>query len=160
MRWLCYRGCWRFCSRSSVLMPLTRLVRLLKLARYSPAIATIGRVIVSERRALMACVIILSGVLLAAAAVMLAIEGREQPERLGDMPKTMWWAAAMLAKIGGGETEPVTALGRIVAAITVMLGIFCFRAASGHYWTGLLRGNSTTRFRDHVRHGGPRAAVL
>jgi voltage-gated potassium channel len=110
----------------SVLMPLTRLVRLLKLARYSPAIATIGRVIVSERRALMACVIILSGVLLAAAAVMLAIEGREQPERLGDMPKTMWWAAAMLAKIGGGETEPVTALGRIVAAITVMLGIFCF----------------------------------
>ncbi len=111
---------------SSVLMPLTRLVRLLKLARYSPAIATIGRVIVSERRALLACIIILSGVLLAAAAVMLAIEGREQPERLGDMPKTMWWAAAMLAKIGGGETEPVTALGRIVAAITVMLGIFCF----------------------------------
>lgn len=110
----------------STLVPLTRLVRLLKLARYSPAIATIGRVIVSERRALMACVIILSGVLLTAAALMLAIEGHKQPGRLGDMSKTMWWAAAMLAKIGGGETEPVTALGRIVSAITVMLGIFCF----------------------------------
>jgi voltage-gated potassium channel len=63
---------------------------------------------------------------MATAAIMMAIEGREQPERLGDMTKAMWWAAAMLAKIGGGETEPVTALGRIVAAITVMLGIFCF----------------------------------
>jgi voltage-gated potassium channel len=110
----------------SALVRLTRLVRLLKLARYSPAIATIGRVIVSERRALMACVIILSGVLFTCAAVILAVEGDKQPERLGDMSKTIWWAAAMLAKIGGAETEPITALGRIVAAITVMLGIFCF----------------------------------
>ena len=38
----------------------------------------------------------------------------------------MWWSAAMLAKIGGGELTPVTALGRMIAAITVMLGIFCF----------------------------------
>lgn len=115
-----------FLYPQSALVMLTRLVRLLKLARYSPAIATIGRVVASERRALLACVIILSGVLLTCAAVMLAIEGDDQPERLGDMSKTIWWAAAMLAKIGGGETEPVTALGRIVAAITVMLGIFCF----------------------------------
>lgn len=110
----------------SALIALTRLVRLLKLARYSPAIATIGSVIASERRALLACVIIFSGVLVTSAAVMLAVEGHRQPDRLGDMSKTIWWAAAMLAKIGGAETEPATTLGRIVAAITVMLGIFCF----------------------------------
>lgn len=105
---------------------LTRLVRFLKLARYSPALATIGRVLAAERRALLACVIILGGVMLAAAAAMHAVEGEMQPERLGDMPKAMWWSAAMLAKIGGGELTPVTALGRMIAAITVMLGIFCF----------------------------------
>ena len=33
----------------------SRLVRFLKLARYSPALATIGRVIAAERRALLAC---------------------------------------------------------------------------------------------------------
>jgi voltage-gated potassium channel len=43
------------------------------------------------------------------------------------MPKAMWWAASMLAKIGGSEiTPPLTTLGRIIAAITVMLGIGCF----------------------------------
>lgn len=105
---------------------LTRLLRFLKLARYSPALATIGRVIAAERRALMACVIIIAGVLLAAAAVMLSVEGRLQPDRLGDLPKAMWWSASMLAKVGGGELEPVTALGRMVAAMTVMLGILCF----------------------------------
>lgn len=108
------------------LVRLLRLVRFLKLARYSPALATIGRVMGAERRALLACVVIIAGVLLAAAATMLAVEGHVQPDRLGDMPKAMWWAAAMLAKIGGAEIAPLTAPGRIVAAITVILGIFCF----------------------------------
>jgi len=108
------------------LMLLARLVRFLKLARYSPALATIGRLIASERRALLACVIIFTGALLAAAAAMHVVEGAVQPERLGDMPKAIWWAASMLAKIGGGELSPVTTLGRIIAAITVMLGIVCF----------------------------------
>ena len=105
---------------------LSRLIRFLKLARYSPALATIGRVLAAERRALLACVIIISGVMLTAAAAMHAVEGELQPDRLGDMSKAMWWSAAMLAKIGGGELTPLTALGRMIAAITVMLGIFCF----------------------------------
>jgi voltage-gated potassium channel len=110
----------------SELMLLTRLVRFLKLARYSPALATIGRLIASERRALLACVIIFTGALLAAAAAMHVVEGAAQPDKLGDMPKAIWWAASMLAKIGGGELAPVTTPGRIIAAITVMLGIVCF----------------------------------
>jgi voltage-gated potassium channel len=64
------------------LLALTRLVRFLKLARYSPALATIGRVLASERRALLACVIIFVGVLLTAAAAMYAAEGAIQPDRL------------------------------------------------------------------------------
>ena len=111
---------------SSALMPLTRLVRFLKLTRYSPALATIGRVIGSERRALLACIVISGGVLLMAAAAMHAVEGAVQPDRLGDMPKAMWWAATMLAKIGGGEIIPATALGSLISALTVMLGIGCF----------------------------------
>jgi voltage-gated potassium channel len=108
------------------LLLLTRLLRFLKLARYSPALATIGRLMARERRALLACVVIFIGVLLAAAAAMHAVEGAIQPDRLGDMPKAMWWAATMLAKIGGGEVTPLTTPGRIIAAITVMLGIVCF----------------------------------
>ena len=111
---------------SSALIPLTRLVRFLKLTRYSPALATIGRVIGSERRALLACIVISGGVLLIAAAAMHAVEGAVQPDRLGDMPKAMWWAATMLAKIGGGEVIPVTTLGSLISALTVMLGIGCF----------------------------------
>jgi voltage-gated potassium channel len=111
---------------ASELALLMRLVRFLKLARYSPALATIGRIIARERRALLACLIIFTGILLGAAAAMRIVEGGIQPEKLGDMPKAMWWAASMLAKIGGGELTPETTLGRIIAALTVMLGIACF----------------------------------
>jgi voltage-gated potassium channel len=110
----------------SALVPLTRLVRFLKLARYSPALATLGRLIARERRALLACIIIFTGVLLTSAAAMHAVEGKVQPDKLGDMPKAIWWSASMLAKIGGGEITPVTTLGSIIAAMTVMLGIGCF----------------------------------
>lgn len=107
------------------LIRLTRLIRFLKLARYSPALGTIGSVLTAERRALLACVVIFAGVLLLAAAAIHAAEGVLQPERFGDMPKALWWAASMLAKIGGPGPEPITALGRIIAVVTVMLGIFC-----------------------------------
>jgi voltage-gated potassium channel len=66
------------------------------------------------------------GALLAAAAAMHVVEGAVQSDKLGDMPKAIWWAASMLAKIGGGELTPLTTPGRIIAAITVMLGIVCF----------------------------------
>jgi voltage-gated potassium channel len=105
---------------------LFRIVRFLKFARYSPALGTVGWVVLTERRALLACIVIIMGIMLASAAVMMAVEGHLQPNHLGDMPKAIWWSASMLAKIGGGETSPVTAAGRIIAALTVMLGIFCF----------------------------------
>ena len=126
MRLHCFRCFSSLLFPQHGLLSLTRLVRFLKLARYSPALAAIGRLIASERRALLACVIIFVGVLLGAAAAMYAVEGAIQPDRLGDMPKAIWWAAAMLAKIGGAETTPLTTLGSIIAAITVMLGIGCF----------------------------------
>ncbi len=105
---------------------LLRILRFLKLARYSPALGTVGWIILTERRALLACLVILFGVMLSSAAFMLAAEGSIQPQHLGDMPKALWWSASMLAKIGGSEVTPVTAAGRVIAAITVMLGIFCF----------------------------------
>jgi len=112
--------------RDSPQVELLRVVRFLKLARYSPALGTVGWVVLTERRALLACLIILFGVMLGSAASMLAMEGSVQPQHLGDMPKALWWSASMLAKIGGSEVTPATAPGRIIAAITVMLGIFCF----------------------------------
>lgn len=105
---------------------LLALVRFLKLARHSPALATIGRVVAAERRSLTACVIIFFGILLAAAAIMHVVEGAYQPKQLGDMPSAMWWATVVLTKLGGSDVVPHTVLGRLVAALAMMVGIGFF----------------------------------
>ncbi len=100
-----------------------RLLRLLKLARYSPTIVTLGRVLYAERRALVAVVIIMFGLLMLSASIMTIIEAKAQPEAFGSIPASMWWALATLSTVGYGDVVPITALGRIFGGVVTLLGV-------------------------------------
>ncbi len=100
-----------------------RLFRFLKLARYSPSVQSLLDAISSERRALMGCGVLLLGTMLVCAAAMHAVEHDAQPDKLGTLPDAMYWAIVTLTTVGYGDVYPVTALGRVVAALTAILGI-------------------------------------
>jgi voltage-gated potassium channel len=100
-----------------------RIVRFLKLARYSPAIRSLLDALYSERRALFGCVVILIGAALIAAALMHLAERNVQPDKLGTIPDAMWWAIVTLGTIGYGDVVPVTPLGKIIASVTIFGGL-------------------------------------
>jgi voltage-gated potassium channel len=100
-----------------------RIVRFLKLARYSPAIRSLLDALYSERRALFGCVVILVGTALIAASLMHLAERGAQPEKLGTIPDAMWWAIVTLGTIGYGDVVPVTALGKVIASVTIFFGL-------------------------------------
>src|SRR5260370_269153 len=100
-----------------------RMVRFLKLARYSPAMRSLLDALYNERRALFGCFVILLGATLVAASIMHVIEGHVQPDKFGTIPDAMWWAIVTLGTIGYGDVVPVTALGRVVASITIFAGL-------------------------------------
>ena len=100
-----------------------RIVRFLKLARYSPAMRSLVNVLYGERRALFGCFVILIGATLFAATFMHLIERDAQPEKFGTIPDAMWWAIVTLGTLGYGDVVPVTALGRLVAGATIFLGL-------------------------------------
>jgi voltage-gated potassium channel len=100
-----------------------RIVRFLKLARYSPAIRSLLDALYSERRALFGCVIILLGTALIAASLMHLAERGVQPDKLGTIPDAMWWAVVTLGTIGYGDVVPVTPLGKIIASVTIFGGL-------------------------------------
>jgi voltage-gated potassium channel len=100
-----------------------RIVRFLKLARYSPAMRSLLDALYGERRALFGCFVILMGATLLAANVMYLIERHVQPDKFGTIPDAMWWAIVTLGTIGYGDVVPVTALGRIVATVTIFVGL-------------------------------------
>jgi voltage-gated potassium channel len=100
-----------------------RIVRFLKLARYSPGMRSLLEALNAERRALASCFVILIGATLVSATAMHLVERNVQPDKFGTIPDAMWWAIVTLGTIGYGDVVPVTALGRIIAAATIFAGL-------------------------------------
>jgi voltage-gated potassium channel len=100
-----------------------RLLRFLKLTRYSPAMRSLLEALYSERRALAGCFVILLGTALIAAAVMHLAEGTVQPDKFGTIPDALWWAIVTLGTIGYGDAIPITPVGRIIAGFTIFAGL-------------------------------------
>jgi voltage-gated potassium channel len=100
-----------------------RLIRFFKLGRYSPGMRSLMEAIAQERRALLACLVIVAGVMVVAAAAMHLAEGAAQPDKFGSIPESMWWAIITLTTVGYGDAFPVTPTGKIVAGATAICGI-------------------------------------
>jgi voltage-gated potassium channel len=100
-----------------------RMLRFLKIARYSPAMRSLLDVLYSERRALFGCIVILFGTTLMAAALAHLVEREAQPDKFGTIPDAMWWAIVTLGTIGYGDVVPVTIAGKLVAGVTIFLGL-------------------------------------
>lgn len=99
-----------------------RLSRFFKLARYSPGIRSIVAVLEAERKALAASAIILFGVVLFMATAMHVVERDVQPDAFRSIPAAMWWAIQTIATVGYGDIVPLTAAGRVIAAISMVMG--------------------------------------
>ncbi|KAA2242363.1 cyclic nucleotide-binding domain-containing protein [Salinarimonas soli] len=102
---------------------ILRLFRFLKLARYSPGVQSLLDAIYGERRALVGCGVLLLGTMLVCAAAMHYAEHDAQPDKLGTIPDAMYWAIVTLTTVGYGDVTPITALGRIIASLTAVMGI-------------------------------------
>ncbi|HEY8949379.1 MAG TPA: cyclic nucleotide-gated ion channel [Rhizomicrobium sp.] len=124
---------------------LVRVFRLLKIARYSPALTTLGKVIVDERHALYGTLLLLLCAMVFAAAAMHAAEGTIQPKLFGTIPDAMWWAIATLTTVGYGDAVPITPIGRVIAGITMIAGLGLFALPVGIIATGFV---STIHRRD------------
>ena len=108
---------------SLVFLRVLRLARLLKMTRYSPALATLQIVLANERRSLLSAFLIVAVIMVMSAGFMHLAEAEVQPERFGTIPDALWWAAITLTTVGYGDVVPVTGFGRLIAALTALCGI-------------------------------------
>jgi voltage-gated potassium channel len=100
-----------------------RVIRFLKIARYSPAMRSLLDVLYSERRALLGCMVMFVGMTLIMASAMHLAERHVQPDKLGTIPDAMWWAVVTLGTIGYGDVIPITPLGKLIATFSILLGV-------------------------------------
>ena len=85
-----------------------RILRFLKLARYSPALHTLIKVISNERRALMGALILTLTMLLFASTGIYYLEKDVVDTPFNSVPAAAWWGMATLTTVGYGDITPVT----------------------------------------------------
>ncbi|MGY8816114.1 MAG: cyclic nucleotide-gated ion channel [Gammaproteobacteria bacterium] len=87
---------------------------------------TLVRTIYLQRFALLGSQIMVLSVLLVFSILIYFIEGGVQPESFGSIPDAMWWGIATLTTVGYGDIYPATLTGKILASLTMFLGIGMF----------------------------------
>jgi voltage-gated potassium channel len=133
-----------------------QVLRFFRLARYSPALATVGRVLVNEWRPLVASGMIGFGLLLIAATGMYLIEHEAQPEQFGSVPAAMYWAVVTVVTVGYGDVVPITPLGKLFTGFVMIGGLIFFALPVAIIATGFL---AEIRRRDFIVNYGMVARV-
>ncbi|MBZ0215298.1 MAG: cyclic nucleotide-gated ion channel/potassium channel family protein [Fimbriimonadaceae bacterium] len=113
-----------------------RLLRFFKLARYSPALQTLGRVMKNEYRALFGAFIVMVSLLLFSSTIIYFLERDAQPEVFASVPDSAWWALATLTTVGYGDVVPVTVLGKLFGGVVMIFGLGMFALPIGIIATG------------------------
>ena len=61
-----------------------------------------------------------------------------QPDKFKNAFSGLWWAVATLTTVGYGDIFPVTAIGRIIGAISALLGIGMVAIPTGIISSGFM----------------------
>jgi voltage-gated potassium channel len=115
---------------------LLKLFSLLKLGRTSPALRLIGQVLVNRLPELKSLVITIVVLVTIAASLLYTIENEAGTKGFESIPHAMWWAVVTLTTTGYGDVFPATVIGRLLAAIIMLLGVGVVALPAGIIATG------------------------
>lgn len=100
-----------------------RMLRLAKLGRMSTAWVYISEAVRSRRYELTLTVAFAILTMIVTGTLLYWAEGGTQPKVFGSIPRAMWWSVITLTTVGYGDVYPVTALGKMLASVTAVVGI-------------------------------------
>jgi voltage-gated potassium channel len=102
---------------------LLRLLRLLKLTHYFSGLGIFLAVVRAQSRTLLSVVFTIVILVVVAAGLMYALEHQAQPQAFGSIGQSAWWAVVTMTTVGYGDVTPITAVGRVLATLIMLLGV-------------------------------------
>ena len=102
---------------------LFRLFRILKMARYSKALHTFGRVFRRKAEELILTFALVGFLLLIASLLLYYVEHDAQPETFASVPAAMWWGIVTLTTVGYGDVYPITVAGRLLGGLFALTAV-------------------------------------
>ena len=129
---------------------IIRMVRLLKLGRYSSASDTMFNVIKKELPVLTAGMFMIVLLVFMMAAFGYLLERDAQPDKFENIPQSIYWAVITLASVGYGDISPVTPGGRLITVLLALVGIGIFAIPAAILASGFT--DQMRSRRDQIRH--------
>ena len=108
-----------------------RLVRMLKLTRYTSALQTLYKVVQREWQVIFASVFVMMLLVVLTASLGFLLEHEAQPDKFENIPQSIYWAIITLASVGYGDISPITPLGRLLTVVVALIGIGIFAIPAG-----------------------------
>ncbi len=138
-----------------IVLRVLRLARLVKLARFVPAFDVLGATVARAGTQLLTTLAMALALVYVSAVALYFVEGvgGAQQEGFASIPRSLWWAIVTLTTVGYGDVYPVTALGRIFAAIISLAGIGVVALPAGVFASAFsdeLREREIKRLQDRV----------
>jgi voltage-gated potassium channel len=102
---------------------LLRVLRLLKLNHYFKGFDIFISVVIKELKNMTAAMMVMIFLIIIAASLMHAVEGKVQPEAFGSILSALWWSVVTMTTVGYGDVVPITAMGKVIATFIMLIGV-------------------------------------
>ncbi|KAM9708262.1 delayed-rectifier potassium channel regulatory subunit KCNS3-like isoform 2-T2 [Menidia menidia] len=105
------------------ILRLMRVFRILKLARHSAGLRSLGATLRHSSHEMGQLLLFLSMGVSLFAALVYFVEKESEESELQSIPIGWWWATISMTTVGYGDTFPVTLAGRLVGSLCIVCGL-------------------------------------
>ncbi len=120
------------------ILRLLRFLRLFRLTAYMKSAKMVKNVFVSRASELKLSIVLILFLLIIASCLLYFTEHFAQPEVFSSIPATFWWSIVTITSTGYGDMVPITGLGKILAAMIMVVGFAVFALPAGIITAGFL----------------------
>jgi len=131
-----------FYFNTGIDLRVLRVVRLFKLCRYHHATHRYYRALIIVKEELALFGLVTFALLYLSAVGIYYFEHTVQPERFQSVFDGLWWAVATLTTVGYGDIYPITAGGKVLTFIILVLGLGVVAVPSGLVASALSQARS------------------
>ena len=116
------------------ILRIIRLITILKIGRnerFKQSMLHFNYALRSKAQELQISTVYTLLLLLISSTLMYLAESSIQPELLGSIPRCLWWSINAVSSVGHGDSVPITAVGKIIASVTSLMGIGAIAIPTG-----------------------------
>ena len=118
---------------------MLRVFRILMLMRYTNAIQLVNNVVSEKKSELAICGAFILMLWVWSSFMIFRVEHAAQPQVFANILDALWWSAETFTTLGYGDKYPVTLFGRMVAVITVAMGLVLFAITTAVLTAGIVQ---------------------